>query len=187
MRHEDAGIALNSGDLVRSCPRSHGPRGNAAFDAPRRPGTSPRRSEEDAERPGRHSHGDRGNERGLPPRNVQNRELHPEGADRPTRISVDRCVGHGLDVQGVRLPRVSPCFREGRSSLVLCTGAASRRPSVRHLMRHNEGCFRPAIPRGTTVSGRRAWINPADRGSGDPRPSGSEGRAGEPSMSQVSW
>ena len=33
-----------------------------------------------------------------------------------------------------------------RSSSVLCTRAALRRPSVRLVMRHNEGCFRPADP-----------------------------------------
>ena len=50
------GIATTPG-AMQSCTRSHALRGNAVFDALRR--LSARRA---AERPGRHSHGDRGNE-----------------------------------------------------------------------------------------------------------------------------
>ena len=42
--------------------RSHAPRGNALFDALRRLRPGPGRSPEDAERPGPHSHAERGNE-----------------------------------------------------------------------------------------------------------------------------
>ena len=75
---------------------------------------------------------------------------------------------------------------DSRSSSVLCTGAALRRPSVWPVMRHNEGCFRTAAPpvmRGTLS---RPGTTPPD-GVRDSVPLITGGRSGEPSMSQVLW
>ncbi len=61
-------------------------------------------------------------------------------------FSVACCRCHLFRVQ-VGTSHHWSCVWESGSSLVLCTGAVLRRPSVRLLMHHNEGCFRPAIAR----------------------------------------
>src|SRR5262249_12876142 len=74
----------------------------------------------------------------------------------------------GLAVRGAdwyNSPNLRP--REGAGgtglALVLCTGAALRRPSAWPAMRHREGCFSPAVwPRAPTA--RAGWNNPAHRG-----------------------
>ena len=69
--------------------RSHAPRGNAFFDAPRR-GLRPRLG--DAERPGLHSHAERGNE-GKPPPSPAVAGVEPARPSLPPR----RVVRHGRE------------------------------------------------------------------------------------------
>jgi hypothetical protein len=56
-------------------------------------------------------------------------------------------------------------------ALVLCTGAALRRPSVWPAMRHREGCSSPAIGHPEALR-PVAWGNPANRGTTGRRASG---------------
>src|SRR5436309_9033825 len=70
--------------------------------------------------------------------------------------------------------RESTCTPGGESggpglAVVLCTGAALRRPSVWPVMRRKEGCFSPAVGSNSTRS-KVAWNDPA---SGDPPSTGS--------------
>ena len=64
----------------------------------------------------------------------------------PQHFSAATCGGLRLAVKQVRSPPTDrrTSFREDRSSSVLCTRAALRRPSVWLVMQHNEGYFRLA-------------------------------------------
>jgi hypothetical protein len=65
---------------------------------------------------------------------------------KPKQKPVTSCGRLEADVQNIRSLSGQSSIQEARSSSVLCTRAALRRPSVWLIMLHNEGCFRATDP-----------------------------------------